>query len=307
LLVGLNSKDDAAVYRVTDDLAAIQTVDFLTPIVDDAFTFGRIAAATALSDIYAMGVKPDLVLNLLCFNSAELELETANDILAGGADAIIESGAVLAGGQTNEDSIPKYGLCVTAFAPIGKILTNSGAKPGDVIILSKAIGTGVIMAALRANSVSEDAVNSAISQMCRLNKYAAEALEGFEVHACTDVTGFGLAGHLLELANASGVTVEIDYSAVPKLPQVNELSEKEYFPCKAYDNLKYIKENLSTEGIEAHKVLLLTDPQTSGGLLFCLPEDKAQAALENLKKHDPDSAVIGRVTVRGNHAILVIG
>ena len=307
LLVGLGGNDDAAVYRVADGLAAVQTVDYLPPIVDDAFKFGRIAAANALSDIYAMGVKPRIAMNLFFFNVAELELEVAHDILAGGADAIIEAGAVLVGGQSISDTVPKYGLCVTGFAQIDTILTNSGARPGDVLILTKAIGTGIVMGAMREDAASGEVVDVAVAQMCRLNKYSAEALDGFEVHACTDVTGFGLLGHATELAKASGVTLEIDYRAVPKLPQAEELAREGYAPCQAQDNYAYVKDSLDDGDSESYELTLLADPQTSGGLLFSLPEEVAQTALERLRIHDPDSAVIGRVAGRGEYAIRLTG
>jgi len=303
VLVGFDTKDDSAVYKITDELAAIQTVDFFPPIVDDAFKFGRIAAVNALSDIYAMGVHPQFATNIFCFNSVELELEVAADILAGGADAIVEAGAVLVGGQTLEDTIPKYGLCVTAFAPIEKILTNSGATPGDVIILTKSIGTASVMGAMRANAASADIVDAAIDQMCRLNKYAIEAMDGFGVSACTDVTGFGLLGHLMEMANASDVTVEINYSAVPKLRQAEEFAKAGFTPCEAKKNQAYVRGNLSVDGLESFELALITEPQTSGGLLICIDESSAQALLECLYAHDPDSAVIGRVAVRDAGAI----
>jgi len=287
-------------------MAAIQTVDFFPPIIDDPFKYGRIAAATALSDIYAMGAKPHLVMNLLCFNTAELPLEVAADILAGGADAIIESGAILVGGQTMEDNIPKYGLCVTSFYPADKILTNAGARTGDVIILTKAIGTAVIMGANRADVASEEEMNITIDQMCRLNKYAVEAVEDLEVHSCTDITGFGLIGHALEMAEASRVTIEIDYDSVPKLPRADFLAKEGFSPCQAHTNLAFVNDRLYAEGVEPHKLALLAEPQTSGGLLFSLPADAAETALSRLKNHDPDSAIIGRVDEKSNHVIRIV-
>jgi len=253
-----------------------------------------------------MGVKPHLVMNILCFNTVELELDVAADILAGGADAIIEAGAILAGGQTNEDAIPKYGLCVTSFSPINKILTNAGAIPGDVVILSKAIGTAVVMGAMRADAAAEESINATVDQMCRLNKYAAEAVEGLVVHACTDVTGFGLLGHVMELANASKVTVEIDYSSVPMLPRAEAYAEDGYSPCPARGNLAYYKDFLHADGFEEYKLLLLAEPQTSGGLVFSLPAENVGEALERLRLHDPESAVIGRVTDRREFPIHVV-
>lgn len=307
LLVGFNNKDDAAVYRISDEMAAVQTVDFFPPVVDDPFKFGRIAAANSLSDIYAMGIHPQLAMNVFCFNSVELELEVAADILAGGADALVEAEATLVGGQTLEDDIPKYGLCVTAFVPIDSILTNSGANPGELVILTKAIGTAAIIGAMREHEVCNDALNAAVDQMSRLNKYAVEAFQGFKVSACTDVTGFGLLGHMMELAVASDVTVEIEYDAVPKLPNAEAYTIKEFAPLhKIKENLDYVEEHLDAKGVEEHKITLLAEPQTSGGLLICIKDDDAQALLERLRKRDPDSAVIGRVMQRGAHAIRVI-
>ena len=219
LLVGYDSSDDACVYSVSDDVAVIETVDFFTPIVDDPYLFGQIAAANALSDVYAMGGVPKLAMNLLCVPSC-LPLDTVRAILEGGHDKAVEAGCVIAGGHTIQDDEPKYGLCVTGFVHPQHILKNIGAQPGDVLVLTKALGVGVITTALKAALADDSARDAAYASMAALNAKAAQAVREVEnVHACTDVTGFGLLGHSYEMASGSGVTVRLHGAALPLLPQ----------------------------------------------------------------------------------------
>lgn len=306
VLVGFETNDDAAVYKIGDNLAAIQTVDFFPPMIDEPFTYGRISAANALSDIYAMGAKPSLAMNLLCFNSKVLPLDIATEILAGGADAVMEAGAVIVGGQSIEDPTPKYGLCVTAFAPIDRILTNSGAKEGDAIILTKAIGTALMITAMKGGMANPNNVQIAIDQMCRLNKYAAEAIAPYDVHACTDVTGFGLVGHLMEMAKSSGLSAVIAYSKVPKLPDVETFVEFNCIPCEGIKNKGYLSPQAELRsGVTKNMFQLLCDPQTSGGLLISLPENQAESALECIRQHDPEAAVIGYMTAKQKKPVII--
>ena len=225
LLVGYDSSDDACVYSVSDDVAVIETVDFFTPIVDDPYLFGQIAATNALSDVYAMGGVPKLAMNLLCVPSC-LPLDTVRAILEGGHDKAVEAGCVIAGGHTIQDDEPKYGLCVTGFVHPQHILKNIGAQPGDVLVLTKALGVGVITTALKAALADDSARDAAYASMAALNAKAAQAVREVEnVHACTDVTGFGLLGHSYEMASGSGVTVRLHGAALPLLPQAEELAE----------------------------------------------------------------------------------
>ena len=230
LLVGYDSSDDACVYSVSDDVAVIETVDFFTPIVDDPYLFGQIAAANALSDVYAMGGVPKLAMNLLCVPSC-LPLDTVRAILEGGHDRAVEAGCVIAGGHTIQDDEPKYGLCVTGFVHPQHILKNIGAQPGDVLVLTKALGVGVITTALKAALADDSARDAAYASMAALNAKAAQAVREVEnVHACTDVTGFGLLGHSYEMASGSGVTVRLHGAALPLLPQAEELADMGIVP-----------------------------------------------------------------------------
>lgn len=218
-MVGIETSDDAAIYRVTDDIAMIQTVDFFTPVVDDPYTFGQIAAANSLSDVYAMGGEPKVALNIVGFPNC-LDPEILGEILRGGADKVKEAGAVLVGGHSVQDDEPKYGLSVSGFVHPDKIYRNYGCRPGDVLVLTKQIGSGIINTAVKAEMASEQAKTEAVKVMSSLNKKAKEAAEGFPVNACTDITGFGLLGHCAEMAEASGVTLEIQAKRVPYMQEL---------------------------------------------------------------------------------------
>lgn len=304
LLVGFESSDDACVYKINDTTAAIQTVDFFPPMVDDPYTFGQIAAANALSDIYAMGANPATAMNLLCFPSC-LELEVMEEILRGGCSKVKEAGAVIAGGHTISDPTPKYGLCVTGFSHPDKILTNSSAKNGDVIVLTKPIGTGILSTAAKAGLLNEHQQKQSADIMCTLNKYAKEALEGFTVNACTDVTGFSLAGHAYEMAVGSGKTIEIYASQVPKLEGALDFAAMGIIPEGMYNNLDYLQDKIVfNHQLPQNLKDTLLDPQTSGGLLVSLPESEAREFLKRMESHSSWTRIIGQVTEKQEASIL---
>ncbi len=270
LLVGVSTADDAGVYLLDDNTALILTVDFFTPIVDDPYTFGQIAAANALSDVYAMGGRPLTALNIVAFPACELDGETLPAILRGGADKVAEAGAVIAGGHTIDDAQPKYGLSVTGVVHPGKIWTNAGARPGDALVLTKPIGTGVLATAAKAGMFPAG-VAASIETMAALNAKAAAAAADHPIHACTDITGFGLLGHLFELAGASGMRAEIASAALPLLPDAAEAAAMGLVPAGAYRNRDYLAAVTFAAGVPEPLRDLCFAPQTSGGLLFALP------------------------------------
>lgn len=280
-------------------------MDFFTPIVDDPYTFGQIAAANALSDVYAMGGTPRLAMNLLCVPSC-LSPETVRRILEGGHDKAIEAGCAIAGGHTVQDSEPKYGLCVTGFVHPDRILRNVGARPGDALILTKALGTGVLTTGVKGDLVSRSDYRALTDSMTTLNARAGADLQRAEVHACTDVTGFGLLGHALEMAAGSGVTVRIRSAAVPLLPGARDLAELGLIPAGAYRNMEHVGPHLDLkDSVERALADLCADPQTSGGLLIAVPEGEAEALLARLREHAPCAAVIGTVEARGERELIL--
>ena len=309
LLVGVETSDDAAVYRITEDLAMIQTLDFFPPMVDDPYTFGQIAAANAMSDIYAMGGEPKVALNIVAYPNC-LGPEGLEAILAGGASKVQEAGAVLAGGHSINDEEPKYGMSVTGFVHPDKVWKNYGAKPGDVMILTKPLGTGIINTAVKADMASEEAMEAARTSMTSLNKIAKEVFAEFPIHCCTDVTGFSLAGHSLEIARASEVTLEIQAEKLPILPEALWYASMGLVPEGTYRNKNYQKQEVSLgKGISEAVEDLIFDPQTSGGLLACVEAAYAEeilAALEN-KGLATAAAVIGRVKEKQETYIQVVG
>ncbi len=303
--MGYDSSDDACVYRVSDDLAVIQTVDFFTPIVDDPYTFGQIAAANALSDVYAMGGTPRLAMNLLCVPGC-LPPEVIRKILEGGHEKAREAGCAVAGGHTIQDNEPKYGLCVTGFVHPDRILRNTGARPGDVLILTKALGTGVLTTGVKGDLVSPADYQAMVNSMTTLNARSGADFAAAEVHACTDVTGFGLLGHALEMASGSGVTLRLTSRTIPLLPGARELAELGIIPAGAYRNMDHVQPHLrQLETAEQALADLCADPQTSGGLLAAVPADQAGALLEKLRRHAPCSAVIGRAEPPGETALIL--
>ena len=294
LIVGFDSCDDACVYRLREDLVAVQTVDFFPPMVDDPHLFGQIAAANALSDIYAMGARPQVAMNLLCYPSC-VSAETVAEILRGGYEKVMEAGAVIAGGHTIEDPVPKYGLCVSGFAHPNEVLLNSTAQPGDVLVLTKPLGSGIITTAIKAQMAEPESIAAATATMAQLNRAAAEAMAQVKVHACTDITGFGLLGHASEMAEQSGVSVHIFAQQVPVLPGACELADMGLVPAGAYRNADYLHGQVAVEkGVPLCQSDVLYDPQTSGGLLIALCEEQAQALLPLLQAAQVQAAVIGR-------------
>ena len=295
-MVGIETSDDAAIYRVTDDIAMIQTVDFFTPVVDDPYTFGQIAAANSLSDVYAMGGEPKVALNIVGFPNC-LDPEILGEILRGGADKVKEAGAVLVGGHSVQDDEPKYGLSVSGFVHPDKIYRNYGCRPGDVLVLTKQIGSGIINTAVKAEMASEQAKTQAVIVMSSLNKKAKEAAEGFPVNACTDITGFGLLGHCAEMAKASGVTLEIQAKRVPYMQEAADYAKMGLIPAGAYKNREHCQSMVDAVHVEEYVTDLMYDPQTSGGLLFSLPKCYADEFMNGLKraKLDTKVSVIGRV------------
>lgn len=304
LLVGYDSSDDAAVYRVSDDVAVIETVDFFTPIVDDPYLFGQIAAANALSDVYAMGGEPRVAMNLLCVPNC-LPKEDVRAILEGGHSKAVEAGCVIAGGHTIQDSEPKYGLCVTGFVHPERILKNVGAQPGDVLVLTKPIGSGVLTTALKADLISASSRDAAYAHMATLNKAAGDAVRQVsDVHACTDITGFGLLGHSFEMADGSGVTIRLHGSALPLMDEALDMAEMGIIPSGAYRNMDYVKPHLAVLPSAQQALLdLAADPQTSGGLLVALPREQAERLLSLLRPFAPWSAIVGEVSARKASAL----
>ena len=303
--MGIDTADDAGVYRLNDETALIQTLDFFTPIVDDPYLFGQIAATNSLSDVYAMGGKPLTAMNIVTFPICRLAPEVLLAILSGGQQKIAEAGAVMLGGHTIDDDEPKYGLSVTGVVHPDKVLTNAGARPGDALILTKAIGTGVLYTALKAE-LFPAGVAAAAASMTQLNRYAAEVMTRFPVHACTDITGFGLLGHAFELAAGSAVDLELDSRAVPLLPDAAEAAGMGLVPAGAYANRDYLNQVEFRPEVPVNLQDLLFDPQTSGGLLISLAEDLAADLLTEL--HAAGVAVaarIGRVTGKGTGKIHV--
>lgn len=307
LVVGFDTADDACVYKLTDEIAAIHTVDFFTPVVDDPYWFGQIAAANALSDIYAMGGLPAVAMNLLCVPNC-LSKETIRRILQGGHDKAVEAGCVIAGGHTIQDSEPKYGLCVTGYVHPDKVLKNVGAKPGDVLVLTKPIGTGILTTGAKAGMVTEEQYEAMIRCMAELNQKAAkEVRKCGHVHACTDITGFGLMGHADEMASGSGVTIRLNSRAIPVLDGAKELAEMGIIPAGAYRNLDYVKSRLAVaDGVQQVWVDLIADPQTSGGLLIALAEEEALALVERLKPMTICSAIVGSVVADSGHSVEIV-
>lgn len=307
MLVGLDTSDDAGVYKINEDTALVQTLDFFTPIVDDPYMFGQIGAANSLSDVYAMGGKPITVMNIVGFPINTLDKSVLAQILAGAADKVRESGAALVGGHSIDDEEPKFGLSVTGTIHPDRIRANVGAKPGDRLILTKPIGVGILTTAIKSGLISNDNLNTVTSVMATLNKYAAETMESYTVNACTDVTGFGLLGHTLEIAEGSDVGITINSNNVPVLPGTRELAEQDVIPGGTKKNHKWTADRIDYNGqINEIDQLILCDAVTSGGLLIAVPEAEADALQEAMQKNNVESAIIGEVTSERPGRIKVI-
>lgn len=309
LLVGTETSDDAAVYKLTDDIAIVQTLDFFPPVVDDPYTFGQIAATNALSDIYAMGAEPITALNIVAFPNC-LGTPVLGEILRGGAEKVQEAGASLAGGHSINDEEPKYGLSVTGIIHPDKIRKNYGAKPGDVLILTKPIGTGIVNTAVKAQMAEGSSEKEAVISMTSLNKTAKRVFDAFEssIHACTDVTGFSLAGHSLEMAVASGVSFEIDFQKIPLISGTADYAAAGLVPAGTYRNREFEGKDVSFDFADDVISDIIFDPQTSGGLLVSVPEKYAPAIIAALQKSELKTpcAVIGRVLPKDKTAIRII-
>lgn len=304
LLVGIETSDDAAVYKLTEDIAAIQTLDFFTPVVDDPYTFGAIAAANSLSDVYAMGGKPTVAMNIVCFPNC-LNIDVLGEILKGGADKVIEAGAVVIGGHTVEDDEPKYGLSVMGIVHPDKILKNHGCKVGDVLILTKPIGTGIVNTAIKAEIASEEVYNEAVKVMSTLNKYAGEIIVDYNINACTDVTGFGIMGHGYEMASASDITIKLFKDKIPVINGAREYAEMGLVPAGTYNNKGYLENKYKLVDIPEWLEDILFDPQTSGGLLISTPKDQVESMMERLMDLEIKSAIIGEVIDKDEVPLIV--
>lgn len=307
LLVDIETHDDAGVYRLTDELAIIQTTDFFPPICSDPFEFGRIAAANALSDLYAMGGRALTALNIVMFPHTRIPLEVLKEILAGGMDTVRQAGAVIVGGHTIDDYPPKYGLAATGVVHPDRVITNAGARPGEVLILTKPVGTGVIVAGRRIGEALDEHYRSALEGMMQLNGAGAELMQECGVRGATDITGFGVLGHALKMASASGVTIAIDGGAVPLLEGAYGLAELGCIPGAAFRNQEFVEEHCSfRQGLDYSIKMLLLDAQTSGGLLMSMPAAEAERALGRLRdagyRH---ASIVGEVLERGNRAVVV--
>lgn len=294
LIVGIDTSDDAAVYKLNDEMATIQTLDFFTPIVDDPYTFGQIAAANSLSDVYAMGGKPIVALNIVCFPNC-LNMNILGEILKGGADKVLEAGAVIVGGHTVQDDEPKYGLSVTGIVHPDKVLKNYGALTGDILILTKPIGLGIVNTAIKAGIASKEAYEKAVKVMAYLNKYAGEIITDYDITSCTDITGFSLIGHAYEMAEPSNKTFRIFKDAIPFIKEAKEYASMGLIPAGCYENKKYLEGKYQLNNVESWMEDILFDPQTSGGLLISCKEDDYIDILTRLEKLEVESAVIGRV------------
>ena len=304
LLVGYDKSDDASVYQVTDDLAIVQTVDFFPPIVDDPYLFGQIAAANALSDVYAMGAEAKLAMNVMCVN-LKMGQEAIRLILEGGYSKAYESGVIITGGHTIEDKEPKYGLSVTGFVHPQKLLRNSSARPGDVLILTKPLGVGILMTAAQGDFVAQPLLQQLYAQMAQLNKTARDVMVRYDVHSCTDVTGFGLLGHACEMADGSETTIHFDTSSIPFHKEALDMAAMGFIPAGAYRNRDFAAGRVSAEGIDKGMMDVLYDPQTSGGLLIAVSEKDAVLLERSLKDVLPCAAVIGYVTAREGESIVI--
>ncbi len=295
LLVGFDKSDDASVYKISDDLAIVQTVDFFPPIADDPYLFGQIAATNALSDVYAMGGEPKLCLNIMAIPE-NMPMEAVHALLRGGYDKVYEAGALITGGHSIHDDEPKYGLAVTGFVHPDKMLTNSNARPGDVLLLTKPIGIGVLSTAAKADMLSKSGQDLINRLMTTLNKAARDAMVKYNVHACTDVTGFGLIGHTYEMASGSDTEIILDVDSIDLIPEALELARMGMLPAGMYRNRNFAQAHVDAGDTELAKQDMLYDPQTAGGLLIAVAPEDADALFNELKNTVPSAQRIGTVS-----------
>lgn len=304
LLVGIDTSDDGAVYKLSDDIALIQTLDFFTPVVDDPYTFGQIAAANSLSDVYAMGGEPKVALNIVCFPNC-LDREILGEILKGGADKVLEAGAVVIGGHSVQDDEPKYGLSVSGVVHPDKILKNCGSKEGDILILTKPLGIGLINTAAKGEMASKESLDEAIKWMSLLNKYAGEVIRKYDISACTDITGFGLIGHAYEMAEGSDMTFCINKDNIPYIKEAKEYADFGLVPQGTYQNKYYIQDKYKLENVERWLEDILFDPQTSGGLLISCSIEEGNKILKEFREKNIKSWIIGEVKEKEEYSIIV--
>lgn len=309
IMVDIQTSDDAGVYKMDDNTALIYTTDFFPPVCSNPYEFGQIAAANALSDVYAMGGKPLLSLNLMMFSASKLPMDAYVDILQGGQDKINEAGALTMGGHTIDDHPPKYGLAVVGTVHPDKLITNAGCKAGDTLILTKPIGTGVVLSGQRLKMAEQESIDEALGEMKLLNKVGAELMQKYRTNGATDVTGFGLMGHGMQMAKASGVSFHINTKDLPKIDQAIELLEDGCIPGASFRNLKYTEnEMLVDESVSYEDKMLCCDAQTSGGLLISVHSEDAEALLKDLLNSGvhPKAAIVGKVVEKEEKAIKLI-
>jgi len=307
VLRSIDRLDDAGVYKISEDIAIIQTIDFITPIVNDPYNFGQIAAANSLSDVYTMGGKPITAMNVVCFPSDTLDISILREILRGGMEKMQEAGVALMGGHSVTDPEMKYGLSVTGIVHPDKLITNSGTQFGDELVLTKPLGTGIMSTSLKARLISEEAMEKVTRNMATLNKRAAELMIELGAHACTDITGFGLAGHASHLVQEGDLGIEIDFQEIPVFPEVMELLKREIYPGGLGRNRDFYGAAVEFKGrTDGYKQNILFDPQTSGGLLVALPRESSRKMVEELNKDGNSNArVIGRIIRQPEHKIIV--
>lgn len=298
MIVGTETSDDAGVFRLRSDLAIVNTVDFFTPIVDDPYLFGQIAAANALSDIYAMGAEPRTALNIVCFPKGKMDIQVLGEVLKGGAEKVREAGAVIIGGHSIIDEEIKYGMAVTGVIHPDKVVRNVGVQEGDAVVLTKPLGTGIITTALKKGKASKESIQAAVASMVALNNTASKIMRNYPVHACSDVTGFGLLGHALEMASGSSVTLILESSKLPLLHRAPRLAEKGYLTGGCKRNREYLQDKITIDkSIREGLVEVAFDPQTSGGLLIALARRHASKLVDELQANGVKAAsAIGYAT-----------
>lgn len=304
LIVGFEKSDDASVYKLTDNIAMIQTLDFFTPMVDDPYIFGQIAAANSLSDVYAMGGEPKTAINMVCFPK-KMDIKILGEILRGGAEKVVEAGCVLSGGHSIYDHDVKYGLSVTGIANPNKIFENNGCQNGDILILTKKLGTGIISTAAKVDMASEEAIDESIYFMTMLNKYGAEIIKNYPITACTDITGFGFLGHAYEMAKGSNKTLVFEKDFIPFIKQAEEYAKEFMITAGGQDNRNFVGENIEFIATPLWLQEIMFDPQTSGGLLFSIPEKYLDEIMKEFSQKKVPAFIIGSVKEKDNKYIIV--
>jgi len=306
--VGIDTSDDAGVFRLRDDLAIVNTVDFFTPIVDDPFIFGQVAATNAISDIYAMGAEPRTALNIVCFPRGTMPIEILGEILRGGSEKAREAGVVVIGGHSIIDEEVKYGMAVTGEIHPDRVIRNVGVQAGDALVLTKALGTGIITTALKQRKAAQNSVDAAIASMTTLNGTASRVMRGFEVHACSDVTGFALLGHSQEMAAGTDVTIVLNSAALPLLPGAADLAEEGHLTGGCRRNRAYLQDKVSVdESVRPGLVEIGFDPQTSGGLLIAVPAAQASRLVDELHAGGVTVAtIVGHAVANRGHRVKLV-